>query len=804
MERFHKPGRFVPACLILVALIFAGAFTARAQSIGELNSELSALAPQVSEAMHNQSVADQAIDRLDKAEQAFARLAANPKVDKGELIGVYSRLEDMLNRMYSTYKKKKDDCIAQISTGANCDYTAPEELELKALYPLSWLHFQGAQLYSNEPEQARRLLNQAIDGFTESTLAIFQPDLLRENLLGRAFCERELGKYDKSQYDKAIADFKQIMKDGQNTRQYRAALQGLATTYAAMGKMDEAAKLTGKLAMGATGAQAVGLAMFRLQQLFKAEAATNDPARRAEYHKEAVEFMRAKENDKRDWPVVVAAVAQYVRDPVAEFGRSSDPFEKWLLANVLYSKHQAAEAAKYYLEAAQSGKYPRAYKYAADIYYNEKRYDLVEQIANQIARQPGNPDAQWAAYMRFKLPQSQWEMGGMKNAQLENQWVAAAQDYLKTYPHGQFAYDPHFWLADRMQRNKQYLDAAKEFALVTGSPYFEFMAKFRGAKCDYSALAAAGGKGAKAPAVDRDALRKAALSGFQEALRMAPAAERSASGQQRTAVREARGEATYLLASMLQHQPTVDDQRIVTLLQGFEQNYANMNQHFNEVAEWRLVALDRLGQYDEAERDLKAVLERSKGVSAANDFIKELGLDFWRAAQARKAKGDMAGAISNARLTTVTYDYFEDQVRAGKAQAKNLTGTLSILGKAYLVMNDVPKAEEIFNQVVKADPGSPDANAGLARIDQAKKDYKDALELWTRVESVAAESDDLWYEAKYNLALVFAAQGNVQEACRKLAVTRAEHPSLGTPEMKAQWDALQRKLCLGQGGAAGR
>ena len=82
-------------------------------------------------------------------------------------------------------------------------------------------------------------------------------------------------------------------------------------------------------------------------------------------------------------------------------------------------------------------------------------------------------------------------------------------------------------------------------------------------------------------------------------------------------------------------------------------------------------------------------------------------------------------------------------VSEGKIPAKNLTGTLSILGQAYLAMDEVDKAQAIFSQVAAADAASPDANAGLARIAQEKKDYKDAIDLWSRVESVAAESDPL-------------------------------------------------------------
>ncbi len=604
MNSIADKGWLALALAILTLAAFAASSgTAGAQTLDQLNSQLSELEPQLSSATSNQSAAGGVVSKLDNAEATFAKLAGDPKIDKGGLLSAYTRLEGMLNRMYTTYKQKKDDCIAQIANGAQCDYDQPEQLSLQALYPLSWLHFQGAVLQSSQPEQAKKLLDQAIDGFTESTLVIVDPNLIRENLLGRAYCERELGKYDKSEYDKAVADFKQIMAEGTTTHQYRPAQQGLATTYAAMGKMDEAAKLTGQLAQGATGSQQKGMEMFRLQQLFKAESASNDASKRAEYHKEAVDFMRTKEGDKDSWGIVVAAVAQYVRDPVAEFGGSSDPFEKWLLANVLYSKKQQPESAKYFLEAARSGKYPRAYKFAADIYYSEKTFDLVEQLLSEISRQPNNPDAQWASYMRFKLPRLQWEQSGMKNAALDNQWVAAAQDYLKSYPHGEYAYEPRFRMAERLQQNKQYLEAAKEYGQVTGNSDYAYTAKFNAAECDYLALVeaanAAQNKNAAAPQVDREALKNTAIADLNEAIKMEPAAERIAPAAQRNFVKQTRGRAIYMLVSLLEREPKIDYARVTGLLDGYEREYPGMSERFNDIAEWRITGLDRLGKYDQ-------------------------------------------------------------------------------------------------------------------------------------------------------------------------------------------------------------
>jgi tetratricopeptide (TPR) repeat protein len=773
----------------LVAFAFAGA-PAWGQSLGELNSELGSIESQMGSAESSDQAGVQVVERLDKAEALFAKIASSPKTDKAALMPAYQQLDSMLSRLYTTYKKKKDDCIAQIDSGGQCDYDQPEQVELRALYPLSWLRFQGATtIYSAEAEQSRRLLNQAIDGFTESTLAMVDPNLVRENTLGRAYCERELGKFDKSEYDRAIADFKKIMEDGSGTAQYKAAQQGLATTYAAMGKAQEAAKY------GANVGTGPGATMFHLQTLFTAENATHDPAQRAQYHKQIIDVAKSNEDNKQDWGVVVAAVSKYSQNPVAEFG-SGDAFEKWLLAEVLLGRKDLSGAAKYYIEAARgSGKYNKGYKYAADIYAQQKRYDMVEQLIGEIARQPGNPDAQWAEYERFKMPYDQWAQSGMKNAQLEDQWVKAAQDYLNKYPKGQYQAEARFRIGERLQRQGKFLEAAQTYAQVTGENDFSYTAKFKGALCNYQALVNASSKDNKQK-IDVDALRKATMDGLNETIRMEPGVERNTPAADRKFIHDTRGEATYDLVKLLEQQPKIDDAQVASLLQGFEREYPSMGDKFHDVAEWRIAALDRMAKYDVVEKDLKDIVERNKNNLQANDFMKELGLDFWKAATMARAANDQKGYVENAKLTSIAYSYHADMVAANKIPAKNLTGTLSILGKAYLAMGEEPKAEAIFEQVVKADPASPDANAGLARIAQAKKNWKDALTLWTNVENTAAESDDLWYEAKYNLAVVYSEEGNTQGACSKLAQTRAEHPTLGKPEMKAQWDSLQRKLCL--------
>ena len=179
-----------------------------------------------------------------------------------------------------------------------------------------------------------------------------------------------------------------------------------------------------------------------------------------------------------------SAASKFPSNAVEEFGGSSDPFEKWLLAAVLLSRKDEAGAAKYYSEACDSGKYPKACRFAADIYQREKRYDLVEAMLTKIA-------AQWR---RRRVPghvfevqprHDRWEKSGQKDTALEDQWVKDAQDYLQKYPGGDHAAELQVALAERLQRQGDLLGAAELYSKVKGDAEFTFTAKFKAAECYY-------------------------------------------------------------------------------------------------------------------------------------------------------------------------------------------------------------------------------------------------------------------------------------------------------------------------------
>src|SRR5205807_50323 len=98
---------------------------------------------------------------------------------------------------------------------------------------------------------------------------------------------------------------------------------------------------------------------------------------------------------------------------------------------------------------------------------------------------------------------------------------------LKHYPHGQYAFEPRFRLAEMLQRNGQLLNAAREYDQVSGNSDYEFTARFNSAECYYRALTPQGIQNKPGPLspAQLTATRAAALRSLRQAIALEPRAE---------------------------------------------------------------------------------------------------------------------------------------------------------------------------------------------------------------------------------------------------------------------------------------
>jgi tetratricopeptide (TPR) repeat protein len=85
------------------------------------------------------------------------------------------------------------------------------------------------------------------------------------------------------------------------------------------------------------------------------------------------------------------------------------------------------------------------------------------------------------------------------------------------------------------------------------------------------------------------------------------------------------------------------------------------------------------------------------------------------------------------------------------------------------------------------------AAASLASSDDPQA-IAQARDYWRRLESLESPGSDAWFKARLKVIETSLALGDVAEARKLLTVTRLLHPQLGGGEMKAEFEAVQRRL----------
>ena len=67
--------------------------------------------------------------------------------------------------------------------------------------------------------------------------------------------------------------------------------------------------------------------------------------------------------------------------------------------------------------------------------------------------------------MRFKIARTRWERSGLKDAK-RRIMIALAREYVQHYPRGRYAYEPRFRLAELLQGDGKYAEAASGYDQV--------------------------------------------------------------------------------------------------------------------------------------------------------------------------------------------------------------------------------------------------------------------------------------------------------------------------------------------------
>jgi len=248
-----------------------------------------------------------------------------------------------------------------------------------------------------------------------------------------------------------------------------------------------------------------------------------------------------------------------------------------------------------------------------------------------------------------------------------------------------------------------------------------------------------------------------------------------------------RAKAAVMAAVYASMQPQPDDQRVLAVLAGFEKAYPEQQDLLPQVVRMRLSAEQHLGRFSEAEAEVKAhgpLLLSTFGAPA----IEDLAVGFIRDGARRKSA---EGAAANQTAEQVALHLYELLATDSDGSAKSrLT-----LARLYENTDQLKKAADLYDEILRANNDSAAALRGLGRIAEAEKRLPDALGYWQRLAKVMRGGDAGWYESQYQVARLTAAMGKTRESCDQLQQLKPAMPGLSDADLRKQLGALYQQVC---------
>jgi tetratricopeptide (TPR) repeat protein len=109
----------------------------------------------------------------------------------------------------------------------------------------------------------------------------------------------------------------------------------------------------------------------------------------------------------------------------------------------------------------------------------------------------------------------------------------------------------------------------------------------------------------------------------------------------------------------------------------------------------------------------------------------------------------------------------------------------------------IQEAVAAYHSLLKTNP----SNLNIVRLEFAQllssqntaDLLTEALTQWREIESRTSEASPAWFDAKYEIARAHLRLGNSEQAARMVGLLRVLYPEMGGPELKQQFDELERR-----------
>jgi tetratricopeptide (TPR) repeat protein len=616
----------------------------------------------------------------------------------------------------------------------------PEIASLVVTYHLAWVRYQGAQL-TGDAARKKKLLQQAIEGFSQFLVVNDVPEIYSESLYGRGLAFLDLGETGK-----AIEDLESAANEPRTAGKAKAAL-------------DEARRrASGKRAAPENDPEAL---MTRLGELLP-RAAGGDVAA----EKEATTLARGLAVRGGVWP---ARVRSLVTDKLGDgtgVGKARSSYGLYLLAQLAVDNNHCADVASLADASAKTDDSGRP-RHRPEILFLDAGCKLngghareaADAFATLLRDAPDSPHARESAYYRFRA----LDVARANDPSLAPAFEDALTSYLARWDKADGAGEARFLLAELYRSRGDCARAGAEYAKA-GAGAFAARAKLGTLECQVGAL------GPKSDPADRARLL-AALRAFVK--------ETPARGNDETLVARAALMAALVAAGSV----PPDNAAVVEMLDGFATRYPAAKEFDAKALELRLRARVALGRTQEAEHDLDAYLAATGTGTDRRRLLSQLGRDL--AARADRADGaEKTAALAMARKA------YGSLVQDGGQPADRI-----VLADLSLRAGDAAAARQLYEEVLKTDATSSEALRGAARAAASAGDRDAALGFWRRVLDAAEPGTTGWFEARLAQATLLSESGQKAAACDIVRSSRGRSKSTGADQLESRLTAMAPDVC---------
>jgi tetratricopeptide (TPR) repeat protein len=223
-------------------------------------------------------------------------------------------------------------------------------------------------------------------------------------------------------------------------------------------------------------------------------------------------------------------------------------------------------------------------------------------------------------------------------------------------------------------------------------------------------------------------------------------------------------------------------------LKGFESRFPREERLFVRAISLRAIYYHRLGMQEKAHEEIIKLLNVSTADSERYAVMHDLANRYYSEAKSAPLKADTALMI---------YEKLYTILQANPLYEKYCNTIQQRVAEIYMNKGESEKAIELYQDLIRKDPQSGDAVYNIGLLYEKTGKWKDALSTWRRFSDGVKGGTYHWFESRYRTANAFNMLGKRDKACEILNMTLVLHPDLGNKELEEKFLGLKSQICEG-------